>query len=68
MTKCKYKFANELIASDANIRIMMLRRPKQRYRTIIRAFYHQMKREGRLKDLNLPNRKAGKLRCKNIKY
>lgn len=44
--KVKYKSVNSMAVSDDNITIIILNKPKQRYRTIIRAFY---KRKGWLR-------------------
>lgn len=37
--KVKYKSVNEMIVSDEHIRIMIIKKPKRRYRAIIRANY-----------------------------
>lgn len=37
--KVKYKSVNDMVVSDEHIRIMILKKPKKRYRTIIRTFY-----------------------------
>ena len=38
-TKVEYKSCNNLIMSDKDITIMIIKKPKQRYRTIIRTHY-----------------------------
>ena len=37
--KVKIKNVNDLIVCDEHIRIMIIKKPKRRYRTIVRAFY-----------------------------
>ena len=37
--KVKIKKVNDLIVCDEHMRIMIIKKPKRRYRTIVRAFY-----------------------------
>lgn len=37
--KVKLKNVNDMVVSDENITVMILKKPKRRYRTIIRAYY-----------------------------
>lgn len=44
--KVKYKSVNSIAVSDDNLIIMIHKKPKQRYRTIIRAFYKRIHYRG----------------------
>ena len=37
--KVKINKVNDLIVCDEHMRIMIIKKPKRRYRTIVRAFY-----------------------------
>ena len=40
--KVKIKKVNDLIVCDEHMRIMIIKKPKRRYRTIVRAFYKRI--------------------------
>lgn len=42
--KVRYKNVNYMTVSDENIRILIRKKPKQRYRTIIRTFYKRRRK------------------------
>ena len=46
-SKIKYVSVNDLVCSDEDITIMIIKKPKQRYRTIIKAFYKRRMYKGR---------------------
>lgn len=48
MRKVSYFSVNRLAVSDDKISIIILKKPKQRYRTIIRAYYKRSCRYRRL--------------------
>ena len=40
--KVKIKKVNDLIVCDENMKIMIIKKHKRRYRTIVRAFYKRI--------------------------
>ncbi len=49
MKKVGYKSVNYMCVIDNDFRIMIIKKPKRRYRTIIRAFYRWRYKKNRMK-------------------
>lgn len=45
--KVKVKPVNYMVVSDEHINIMILKKPKRRYRTIIRSYYKRKYKENK---------------------